>query len=178
MKPQNTPPCVVSWMDKCFSTLPTQRIVRVRQASLWNVNLGFCPELEIPGVGINLVLCKNYSVSARLHILAFPCHPVLLGISHSARVITRPVCSQHPMAQAVSCSLQSWMLCRAQCAAWGCGMGLGGDRTLQGQTALQREPRPLQTKLFIILLESPMKSKSLQHFFLLLVLWCVRCVCQ
>lgn len=157
---------------------PTQRTVRVRQASLGNMNLGFCPELEIPEVGINLVLCKNHSVSACLHILAFPCHPVLLGISCSACVIIRPVCSQDPMAQAVSFSLQSWVLCRAQCAAWGCGMGRGGDRTLQGQTAPHREPRPLQTKVFSILLESPMKSKSLQHFFLLLVSWCVGCVCK
>lgn len=177
MKPQNTPPRVVSWMDKRFLTThpPTQRTVRVRQASLWDVDLGFCPEVEIPGIGINLFFCKNCSVSAHLRILAFPYHLVLLGHSRSPCVIARPICAQDPMAQAVSFSLQSWVLCRAQIAACGCGSP-GSDRTLQGQTAPQREPRPLQTKAFSILLESPMKSKSLQHFFLLLVSWCVVCV--
>ncbi|CAI9152570.1 unnamed protein product [Rangifer tarandus platyrhynchus] len=124
MKPQNTPPCVVSWMDKHFLTThpPTQRTVRVRQASLWDVDLGFCPEVEILGIGVNLVLCKNCSVSAHLHILAFPYHRVLLGNSPSPCVIARLVCAQDPMAQAVSFSLQSWVLCRAQHVACGCGI--------------------------------------------------------
>lgn len=124
MKPQNTPPCVVSWMDKRFLTThpPTQRTVRVRQASLWGVDLGFCPEIEILGIGINLGLSKNFSVSARLHILAFPYHRVLLGDSRSPCMIARPICTQDPMAQAVSFNLQSWVLCRAQSVACGCGI--------------------------------------------------------
>lgn len=155
-----------------FLNTPTQRIVRVRQASLWNVNLGFCPELEIPGVGINLVLCKLFCFCtfAYFSFSMSPCPP---GISHSARVITRPVCSQHPMAQ------QSPAASRAGCCAgpsvlpgdvaW--GLGVTGPA---GQTALQRETQTFANKAVYHPSESPMKSKSLQHFFPLVSL----VVCQ
>ena len=56
---------------------PTQRTVRVRQASLWGVDLGFCPEVEILGIGINLVLCKNFHFCtlAYFSFSVSPCPP-------------------------------------------------------------------------------------------------------